>query len=180
MLDISIAPVTVDILSAAALIFCLRVADVSLGTLRLIMIAHGHRNIAGILGFVEITIWIVAISNVVTNLGNFWMILGYSGGYATGTMLGMWMEEKMAIGNVVVNIVSSGEGEKIARRLRDHGSRVMEYQGAEENGAVNILSAITSRKKLPLTLKEIQFIDSNALVTVEDLRMAKIPTTPVR
>ena len=108
------------------------------------------------------------------------MILGYIGGYATGTMSGMWMEEKIAIGNVVVNIVSTGEGEKITQRLREHGSRVMQSQVTEETGGVNILSSGTSRKKLPLRLQEIQFIDPNAMGTVVDLRMAQIPMMPMR
>jgi uncharacterized protein YebE (UPF0316 family) len=51
---------------------------------------------SGLIGFVEVTIFILAISQVVRNVGNVWNVLSYSGGFATGTMLGMWLEEKMA------------------------------------------------------------------------------------
>jgi uncharacterized protein YebE (UPF0316 family) len=180
MLDIKFALPTIDILGAALLIFCLRVCDVSLGTSRLILVARGQKRLATMLGFVEINIWMFAISSVMANLGNICLILGYGGGYAAGTALGIWIEERMAVGNVIISIVSPTEGDRIARRLRDHGLRVMRYQGSEENGSIQILSAIAPRKRLPLTLREIQFIDPQVLLTVEDLRMAKIPTLPVR
>lgn len=180
MLDVTFPVPTLEILGAALFIFALRVCDVSLGTWRLIVVARGHKRLAALLGFFEITIWIFAISSVMTNLGNIWLILGYSTGFATGTALGIWIEEKMAVGNVIISIVSPAEGDNIAKRLRDHGFRVMQYQGAEGNGAVQILSAIAPRKRLHLTLREIQFIDPNAILTVEDLRMAKVPTLPVR
>jgi len=180
MLEIAFSVPTLEILGAALLIFVLRVCDVSLGTWRLIVVAHGHKRLASLLGFFEITIWIFAISSVMSNLGNIWLILGYSTGFAVGTALGIWIEEKMAVGNVMISIVSPTEGEAIGRRLRDHGFRVMHYQGAEENGTIQILTTIAPRKRLPVTLREIQFIDPSVMVTVEDLRMAKIPTIPVR
>ncbi len=80
----------------ALLIFYLRLVDVSLGTVRLIMIGRGRRKIAPLLGFVEVTIWVVAISQVITNLDNIFNILGYSGGFAAGTLVGMWIEDKLA------------------------------------------------------------------------------------
>jgi uncharacterized protein YebE (UPF0316 family) len=175
MLGIEFSSLTLDVLGAATTIFALRVCDVSLGTLRYIMIARNKRRVAAILGFFEVTIWVVAISQVVTHLGNIWMILGYSGGYGAGTALGMWIEEKTSTGHVQVRIVSHGEGQKITQRLRDKGSRVVEFEGAEEDTTTHILSAVTTRKKLPRILREIQFIDPHAMITVEDLRMAKIP-----
>lgn len=175
MLGIEFSSLTLDVLGAATIIFALRVCDVSLGTLRYIMIVHSKRRVAAILGFFEVTIWVVAISQVVTHLGNIWMILGYSGGYAAGTAIGMWIEEKISTGSVQVRIVSHGEGEKITQNLRDKGSRVIVFDGAEEKESIHILSTVISRKKLPLTLREIQFIDPQALITVDDLRMVKIP-----
>lgn len=180
MLDISFSFPTLDIVKATLLIFCLRLCDVSLGTWRLIEIAHGRRRTAGILGFCEISIWVFAISNVMHNLGNIWLILGYSMGFSMGTVLGMWIEEKMAIGNVLVSVVSPDKGEEIARRLRDHSFRVMQYAGSSEGSSVQILTIIVPRKRLPLSLREIQFIDPAVMITVEDLRMAKVPTLPIR
>lgn len=180
MLDITFPVPTIEIMGVASLIFALRVCDVSLGTWRLIIVARGQKRQAALLGFFEITIWMFAISSVMAHLGNIWLILGYCTGYATGTALGIWIEERVAIGNVIISIVSPMEGDRIARRLRDHGLRVTRYQGAEEDESVQILSTITPRKRLPLTLREIQFIDPGVMLTVEDLRMAKIPTLPLR
>lgn len=178
MLDISFAFPNADVLKAVVLIFCLRICDVSLGTWRLIEVAHGNRRTAGILGFFEISIWIFAISNVVSGLGNIWLILGYSAGYSMGTVLGMWIEEKMAIGSVLVSIVSPGNGEEIIKRLRDHGMRVMQYTGSSEGAPVQMLSTILPRKRMSQSLLEIQIIDPTVIITVEDLRMAKVPTLP--
>ena len=114
------------------------------------------------------------------NLGNIWLILGYSTGYSMGTVLGMWIEEKMAIGSVLVSVVSPEKAEDIARRLRDHSFRVMQYAGSSEGSVVQMLTAIVPRKRLPHSLREIQIIDPAVMITVEDLRMAKVPTLPMR
>lgn len=180
MTGVAITTPSWEILAVALLIFILRVSDVALGTWRLIVVAHGHKRLAAVLGFFEITIWVFAISSVMNNLGNIWLIMGYSTGFATGTVLGIYIEEKVALGSVMISVVSTAQGEAIGRRLRDHGFRVMQYEGASENDKLQILSAIAPRKRLSLTLREIQFIDPNAMLTVEDLRMAKVPTMPVR
>ena len=67
------------------------------GTVRLIMVTRGIRKWAVLIGFVEVTIWVVAISQVISNLNNVWNILGYSGGFAAGTFVGMYLENRLAL-----------------------------------------------------------------------------------
>jgi uncharacterized protein YebE (UPF0316 family) len=86
---------TWTVLFTAVMIFCLRLIDKSLGTVRLLMIGWGQRKIAPPPGFVEVTIWLVAISQVITNLDNIVNVLAYSGGFAAGTLVGMWIEDEL-------------------------------------------------------------------------------------
>jgi uncharacterized protein YebE (UPF0316 family) len=101
-----------------AVIFCLRLIDVSLGTVRLLMIGRGQRKIAPLLGFVEVTIWVVAISQVISNLDNIVNVLAYSGGFAAGTLVGMWIEDRLPLGYVGISIFSTTKGKEIAWQLR--------------------------------------------------------------
>ena len=89
------------------LVFCLRLTDVTRGTLRILMTVRGRKLLAALIGFVEVTIFVVAIGQVVRNVGNVWNGLGYSGGFATGTLVGMTIEEHLALGWTVVRIISS-------------------------------------------------------------------------
>ena len=84
-------------LLGALLIFCLRLIGVSVGTVRMLMAVRGRRLVAGVMGFFEVTIFLVAISQVLTNIGNWWNVLGYAGGFAVGTILGMTIEKKLAM-----------------------------------------------------------------------------------
>ena len=97
-----------EILLGALLIFCLRFIDVSMGTVRLLMAMRGRRLVAGLIGFIEVSIYVVAISQVVTNIGNWWNVLGYAGGFAMGTIVGITIEKMLAIGLAEVNIISMG------------------------------------------------------------------------
>ena len=126
-------------LGNALLIFCLRLVDVSLGTVRMIMISRGRRKIAPVLGFVEVTIWVVAISQVMGNLDNIFNILGYSGGFAAGTLVGMWLEDKLALGHVGISIISMTQGPKIVRKLRQANYGVTELIGSGRSGALEWL-----------------------------------------
>src|SRR3989338_7003539 len=85
-----------------ALIFFARVTDVTLGTVRLIMIQKGLKWPATVFGFLEVFVWIIAMSQVMKNLDHFINYIAYAGGYAAGTMVGMWVEEKLAMGKMLL------------------------------------------------------------------------------
>ncbi len=161
---------TRSIAELAAFIFFLRLLDVSLGTLRLIMIARGKRSHAAVLGFFEITIWIVAVARVLNDIANIWLVLAYSSGYAAGTALGIWIENRFTESSVMLRIASPKNSALIANWLRAKEFRVMQMQGASIEGPVQLILSMVDRRRLANTVREIQSIDSNAEVTVEDLR----------
>jgi uncharacterized protein YebE (UPF0316 family) len=152
------------------LIFCLRLCDVTLGTLRILMTVRGRKYLAALIGFFEVTIFIVAVSQVVRNVHNVWMVLGYSSGFAAGTLVGMTIEERLALGFTVVRIISTDIQNKIAEALRALGYGVTEMTGQGLRGAVEILEVVVQRHDLPVVLQTIDEVDSKAFVTVEETR----------
>lgn len=152
------------------LIFVLRLTDVTLGTLRILMTVRGRKPLAALIGFVEVTIFVVAISQVVRNATNIWSVLGYSSGFAAGTLVGMTIEERLALGFTVVRIISTDIKNQTAGALRALGYGVTEMTGQGLRGAVEILEVVVQRHELPVVLQTIDGVDSKAFVTVEETR----------
>ncbi len=157
-------------LGNALLIFCLRLVDVSLGTVRLIMIGRGRRKIAPLLGFVEVTIWVVAISQVITNLDNIFNILGYSSGFAAGTLVGMWIEDKLALGHVGISIISTTKGHKIVQTLRQADYGVTELTGSGRSGVVDLITTIVPRKDIEEVFRLVNQTDPKSFIAVDDMK----------
>ncbi len=96
--------------TSAGLIFLLRVGDMSLDTMRVLFVMRGRKAVAWILGFFQASIFVIAISSVLSHLDNPLNILGYAAGFATGNVVGMWIEGRLAVGHVQLSIVSSHLG----------------------------------------------------------------------
>lgn len=92
------------------LIFLARICDVTIGTLRIVMVAKGQKFWAPVMGFFEVLIWIVTMTKVVQNLDNWLCYIGYAGGFATGNLVGLLLEEKLAMGIVKIQIDHHQEG----------------------------------------------------------------------
>ena len=84
---------------AALGIFALRVSDMTLDTLRLLFVVRGRKGISWVLGFFQSVIFVIAITSVLSHLDNPLNIIGYAAGFATGNVVGMWIEERLAIGS---------------------------------------------------------------------------------
>lgn len=151
-------------------IFCARVADVSLGTLRLICVTRGHRAFAVGLGFVEVTIWVCAVASVLSHLNQWLNVLAYAGGYATGLGLGMWLESKLALGIQLVTLVSRTRAAALATQLRRAGVMVTTLTGAGRDGPVDVCLTIVPRRAAPAIAELASAIDPDVVVTVEDVR----------
>ena len=160
-------------LGNALLIFCLRLVDVSLGTVRLIMISRGRRRIAPLLGFMEVTIWVIAISQVMTNLDNILNILAYSGGFAAGTLVGMWIEDKLALGHVGISIISMSKGRKIVQKLRQANYGVTELTGNGRSGIVNLITTIVPRKNVEDVFQLVNQTDPTSFIAIDDIKDVK-------
>ena len=152
------------------LIFFLRVCYMSMDTLRVLFVVRGKKLFVWFLGFVQSVIFVVAISSVLTGERNYLNILGYAGGFATGNIVGMLIENKLAIGHILVTIISSTRGAFIAERLRASGYAVTEIAGRGMNGTVFELHASVLRKDVDYVETVVLEADPQAFVTAEDVR----------
>jgi uncharacterized protein YebE (UPF0316 family) len=154
----------------AFVIFMLRICDMSMDTLRVLFVVRGKKLFVWILGFLQSVIFVVAISSVLTGERNYLNILGYAAGFATGNVVGMLIESKLAIGHVLVTIISSNRGALLAEKLRSSGYAVTEIAGRGKNGTVFELHASVLRKDVDHIETIVLEADSNAFVTAEDVR----------
>ncbi len=151
-------------------IFLLRVADVSLGTIRVVYILQGRRLLAAAIGFIEVTIFIYAITQVVSKLHNPVLMLAYSGGFALGTYLGLLLEERFAIGQSQLRVISQGQGDEVARALwnKDFGATVVPGHG--RRGPVELVFSVVPRRNIAEVVKIASEVDADSLVSVSDSR----------
>ena len=161
---------TSQALLGAGLIFMLRVSDMTLDTLRVLMVMRGRKPIAWVLGFFQATIFILAISSVLSNLSNFLNVIGYAAGFATGNVVGMLIEERLAIGHINLSIVSPNLGSAIANRLRDEGYAITEIPARGKDGMVTLLNSSVLRKNVKNVRTIVNDIDPGAFITAEDVR----------
>ena len=159
---------TPEVLMGGFVIFLLRLVDMCLDTLRMLFVVRGQRVIVWILGVITSIIYIVAISNVLSGANHPFTILCYGVGYATGNVLGMRIEERLAIGFKQVNIVSKDKGHEIAEALREQGYGVTEMVGQGRDGTVDLVSTSVKRKHAKEVRKIIKNIDSAAFITEDD------------
>jgi len=161
---------TWDALFGGLLIFGLRLVDMSLDTLRVLFVMRGRKGLAWILGFFQSLVFIIAISSVLTNLGNIYNIIGYAAGFATGNVVGMKIEERLAVGHSLMTIISSMRGAAIATSLRKEGYAVTEIPARGKDGTVTVLNCSVQRKDISNVDTIVLEADSSAFVTVEDMR----------
>lgn len=154
----------------ALLIFCLRICDMSMDTLRVLFVVRGKKLPVWILGFLQSLIFVIAISSVLTGERNYLNILGYAAGFATGNIVGMIIENKLAIGHILVTIISSTRGSSIAEKLRASGYAVTEIAGRGMNGTVFELHASVHRKDVDHVETIVLEADPQAFITAEDVR----------
>jgi uncharacterized protein YebE (UPF0316 family) len=157
----------------ALVIFALRIVDVSLDTMRVIFAIRGKRGIAAVLGFCMALVWIFAVGNAVKHLDSVVHILGYAGGYAAGTFIGITIERALAYGLSTVRVISRHGGVEIAESLRERGYGVTEQSGFGRDGNVEIVHVVVQRAHLEEVMTIVDRYDPQAFVTVEEPKVLR-------
>ncbi|MBU2524022.1 DUF2179 domain-containing protein [Patescibacteria group bacterium] len=152
------------------LIFLARVTDVTIGTLRIITISKGYRKIAPMLGFIEVLIWALAFGVVMKNLTNPFYYLVYAGGFATGTWVGIILEEKLAMGTVAIRLITKLPAKKTVNILRNLNFNVTSVHAYGPEGKTNVIYIITKRHHLKTAIDIIQKDHPRSIFSVEDVR----------
>lgn len=156
-------------------IFCLRICDVTLDTLRIIFVSKGYKFIAPIIGFFEILIWIVAISRIFQNLDNWVCYVAYAAGFATGNYVGLLVDEKLAIGHEIIRVITKIDAQKLIDNLRMAGYGVTSVKATGMDGEVGVLYIIINRKNLDKVVSIIKEFNPNAFFTIENLHFVNRP-----
>lgn len=157
------------------LIALARIVDVSIGTLRIIFIAKGLRLLAPILGFFEVSIWLGAISQVMENLTNLTNFFAYALGFSLGNYIGMYIENRLALGMVVVRIITKVDSSELVRALRAMRSSVTVADAQGNTGAVKIIFTVIKRSDIAHVRELILKYNPQAVYSIEDVRHASDP-----
>jgi uncharacterized protein YebE (UPF0316 family) len=153
------------------LIFFARVLDVSLSTVRMLLIVRCKKYPAAVIGFLEATIYIVALSRIMQNLNDPYKILVYGLGFASGTLLGGYLEERLAIGHVALQVIpADGTSDELLKALRTTGYGVTVQEGKGMTGAKAVLLVSTDRKTLARLTSLIEEFSPGSFVTVLETR----------
>ncbi len=155
------------------MIFFSRMTDVTLGTLRHIFISKGLRKIVPLLGFFEVLIWLVVISQIMKNLNNFMCYFAWAGGFATGTVIGMKIDEKLALGVQVLRVITSQACDELVSNLQNLNLGVTVIDGHGSKGPVKIIFTVIKRKDLGPVVKIIQDFNPNSFYSLEDVKVAR-------
>ena len=161
------------------LIFISRIIDVTFGTIRIIFVSKGEKFLAPIFGFFEIMIWLFAIGQVMQNLTNFTYYFAYAAGFATGNFVGIFIEDKMAIGTLVVRIITRKDSSDLiaALKSRNYGITIIDAQGA--TGNVKIIFTVIKRENIDDVVGMIKHFNPKAFYSIEEVRAASEGVFPL-
>jgi uncharacterized protein YebE (UPF0316 family) len=153
-------------------IFVAEVCVVTISTLRIIAIARGQTLVAPVLGFFEVTTWLFAIGQVMQNLDNFGCALGFALGFTLGNFLGVQIEKLLALGTVVVRVITHRNANELIERLRgaSFGVTCVDAQGSK--GAVQIVMTVVKRRQLGNVVALIEAHHPQAFYAVDDVQSA--------
>ena len=159
-----------SILLQAIFIFAARIMDVSIGTLRTILLVKGQRRIASVLGFFEVMIYLIVLGKVVGNINKPALIVAYCLGYAAGNIIGSKIEERLSIGRLVAQVIVKERLEELVQTLRDAGFGVTIFEGEGKEGRSYMLNIILDRKQVRKLYEIIDGCDCGAFITTMDVR----------
>ena len=152
------------------LIFFGRICDVTLGTLRIIFVSKGEKLKAPIIGFFEVFIWVVIISQILSRANDITAYLAYAGGYAAGNYVGILIEKRIAFGIILCRVYTNKPGLKLVNLLSLKGFGATLVHGTGSVDQVDIIESVIDRKQLKNIVKIILEFDKQAFYVIEDVR----------
>ena len=168
------------ILLTGVIIFLARICDVSIGTIRTIVTVQGRTVIAFTLAIFEISIWVTVVSAVINQIKDQpLLVVFYAFGYATGNVVGIMVERKLAFGTTILRIITRDAGPQIADHLRKKGQPVTIFRGEGMRGPVNELYIACRRRDLKWILPDVQGMDPKLFYVIEQARDMRSVLKPV-
>lgn len=153
-----------------AIIFVSRIADVSLGTLRITMVSRGYKIESAILGFFEVLIWVIVVAQLLTNLDHWMNYVAYAAGFSAGTFIGLYIEDMMKVGTVLVRIITLQKSGELIEALKEAGVAVTSIDAKGGYNDVKVIFTVMKRKKVNKVFSIVKEIDPEAFFSTEDVK----------
>jgi uncharacterized protein YebE (UPF0316 family) len=163
-----------------SLIFTARVADVSLGTIRVIFISKGLKYFASAIGFFEILIWLLAIGQIMKNLSNPVCYIAYAGGFAMGNFVGIWIAEKLSLGVVLIRVITRKNASELVNHLKTGEYGVTSVDGYGAAGEVKVIFTIVPRREVTSVVDLIKKFNPKAFYSIEEVGFVERGVFPVK
>lgn len=155
------------------LIVLARVIDVSIGTIRIVFVSRGHKVIAPILGFFEVLIWLLAIGQIMRNLSNFMCYIAYGTGFALGTYMGLLIEEKLALGVLLIRIITQKDADNLIEALKQANYGVTSVPAYGTSGKVDVIFTVIKRSAIDNVLQIINRFNPRAFYSIENVKAVR-------
>ena len=162
------------------LIFLSRIADVSIGTVRVILVSRRLKYLAPVAGFFEVLIWILVIGQIMQNLSSPVCYVAYAGGFAAGNFIGILIAERLSLGTVLVRVIFPKRANGLIDRLRERRYGVTSIDGQGANGPVQILFTIVPRREVYGVVELVKEANPEAFYSIEDVDHVERGIFPIR
>lgn len=163
-------PELLELAGAVILIFLIRILGTAIGTLRLLLMNRGMEWWTAVTGFFEVLVYVVGVGWVVKDLTNIPILLSYCLGFSVGSIVGLRIERRMALGFVNLRAISREHGKALAAALHKAGYGATFSHGEGRDGSVGIVNTVVPRKATARILKLVHEVDANAFVVVDEAR----------
>ena len=162
------------------LIFLARIADVSIGTVRLIFVSRGFKYLAPVVGFFEVLIWLLALGQIMKNLSNPVCYIAYAGGFATGNYVGMYIAEKLSLGLAMIRVITKKDAGPLMECLRSKNYGVTSIDGHGTRGEVRVVFTIVPHREVQSVVDLIKRFNPQAFYSIEEVRHVEKGVFPAR
>jgi uncharacterized protein YebE (UPF0316 family) len=162
------------------LIFCARIIDVSMGTVRVIFVSRGFKYLAPVVGFFEILIWLLAIGQIMKNLSNPVCYIAYAGGFAMGNFVGIHIAEKLSLGVVMIRVITKDDAAPLVNFLKAENYGVTSIDGHGTSGQVKVVFTIVQRREVRSVVEIIKKFNPQAFYSIEEVGLVEKGIFPTR
>jgi uncharacterized protein YebE (UPF0316 family) len=162
------------------LIFISRILDVTIGTIRIVMVSKGQKFWAPFLGFFEVLIWLLAISRIFENLDNWLCYIAYGAGFATGNYIGLILEERLAMGIVKIQIITRRSASELIVNLKNAGYGITYHEAKGGTEKVSIIYSIIKRNEIQKVENIVKTTNPKAFYSIEDVKSVSHGVFPVK
>jgi uncharacterized protein YebE (UPF0316 family) len=163
-----------------ALIFLARIADVSIGTVRVIFVSRGFKYLAPIVGFFEVLIWLLAIGQIMKNLSNPACYVAYAGGFAMGNYVGIRIAEKLSLGVVLIRVVTKKDALPLVECLKSENYGLTSVDGHGGTGQVKVIFTIVPRREVESVVRLIKTFNPRAFYSIEEVGFVERGVFPLK